>query len=372
MHHIIRRSQGGTDDPWNLITLCEAHHLNILHNLMTFAIKGKAPHDLIFIFGATSDSNPFLVYQKGFKATVMRGASLQPFPAGDEAVYARDAANKDSVAILGRTGKYLVAMHAYDPKNTMGKHFSALIAKLSGAPPPGKYKELITVLKTYKPLLFKNIPDDIMIKALDEKRVSLVGPGPTVDLEQYMMKDILAFTGMLDTPLTGGKKSLVYDKTKTDDFKDELWDFVTRLKDFLPEAASRLIGVVDFFKQAHKHMVTVRDAFVIPKAGENVYIVYKSHRGPGTDQTPESVYDTWVTKAPGINLVRSSAEYKGMSGAEIDKAFREHMEARYQLERYEEIRKEMLQNREKIIEKIVSKYDDRINSIHKACKELMK
>ena len=25
-HHIVRRSQGGTDSPFNLVTLCRAHH----------------------------------------------------------------------------------------------------------------------------------------------------------------------------------------------------------------------------------------------------------------------------------------------------------------------------------------------------------
>lgn len=26
VHHIKRRSQGGTDDPWNLVALCPVHH----------------------------------------------------------------------------------------------------------------------------------------------------------------------------------------------------------------------------------------------------------------------------------------------------------------------------------------------------------
>ncbi|MDQ7825219.1 MAG: HNH endonuclease signature motif containing protein [Candidatus Eremiobacteraeota bacterium] len=67
VHHIIRRSQGGTDDPWNLITLCEAHHLHILHNLGTLTIKGRAPRPLTFTFGAPSDGEPFMVYEKGLK-----------------------------------------------------------------------------------------------------------------------------------------------------------------------------------------------------------------------------------------------------------------------------------------------------------------
>ncbi|MDQ7821756.1 MAG: HNH endonuclease signature motif containing protein [Candidatus Eremiobacteraeota bacterium] len=68
VHHIIRRSQGGTDDPWNLIVVCEAHHLHILHNLMTLTIKGEAPHNLTFTFGAYSEGTPFLIYEKGVKS----------------------------------------------------------------------------------------------------------------------------------------------------------------------------------------------------------------------------------------------------------------------------------------------------------------
>ncbi|MDQ7827189.1 MAG: HNH endonuclease signature motif containing protein [Candidatus Eremiobacteraeota bacterium] len=68
VHHIIRRSQGGTDDPWNLITLCEACHLHLLHGLGTLTVKGKAHRDLTFIFGSLSEGGPFLVYEKGVKS----------------------------------------------------------------------------------------------------------------------------------------------------------------------------------------------------------------------------------------------------------------------------------------------------------------
>ncbi|MDQ7826152.1 MAG: HNH endonuclease signature motif containing protein [Candidatus Eremiobacteraeota bacterium] len=67
VHHIIRRSQGGTDNPWNLITLCEACHLHLLHGLGTLSVRGKAPLGLTFIFGSLSDGEPFLVYEKGVK-----------------------------------------------------------------------------------------------------------------------------------------------------------------------------------------------------------------------------------------------------------------------------------------------------------------
>ncbi|MDQ7826911.1 MAG: HNH endonuclease signature motif containing protein [Candidatus Eremiobacteraeota bacterium] len=70
VHHIIRRSQGGTDDPWNLIVLCEACHLHLLHGLRTLTVRGRAPFDLTFTFGSLSEGKPFLVYEKGM---VMHG-----------------------------------------------------------------------------------------------------------------------------------------------------------------------------------------------------------------------------------------------------------------------------------------------------------
>ncbi|MDQ7826644.1 MAG: HNH endonuclease signature motif containing protein, partial [Candidatus Eremiobacteraeota bacterium] len=62
-----RRSQGGTDDEWNLIVLCEACHLHLLHDLRTLTIRGRAPHGLTVIFGSLSEPEPFLVYEKGVK-----------------------------------------------------------------------------------------------------------------------------------------------------------------------------------------------------------------------------------------------------------------------------------------------------------------
>lgn len=120
-------------------------------------------------------------------------------------------------------------------------------------------------------------------------------------------------------------------------------------------------------------MVTVHDAYVIPTVAENLYSTYKIHRGTGSDETPGMVYDTWVAKAgSGLSLVRSSGAYKNMTDDEFNKVFMQHLEARYQLEVYEAARKEMIQNKKKIIEQIVRKYDDKINRVHDACEELMK
>ncbi|MHC9538754.1 MAG: HNH endonuclease [Vulcanimicrobiota bacterium] len=69
IHHIIWRSKGGTDDPANLLCLCEKHHLRLLHNLLTLKIEGTAPHNLTFTFGPRShgDERPFLKYVRGRK-----------------------------------------------------------------------------------------------------------------------------------------------------------------------------------------------------------------------------------------------------------------------------------------------------------------
>ncbi|MGV8120412.1 MAG: HNH endonuclease [Candidatus Xenobiia bacterium LiM19] len=77
IHHIIPRSQSGSDEPENKITLCEKHHLRLLHNLLTLKIEGTAPHNLTFIFGPPShrDGRPFLKYIRGRK--VLTGKTVK-------------------------------------------------------------------------------------------------------------------------------------------------------------------------------------------------------------------------------------------------------------------------------------------------------
>ena len=48
-HHIIPRSQGGTDDDWNLVSLCAAHHLNGIHG-GRIRVTGRAPDELVWEF----------------------------------------------------------------------------------------------------------------------------------------------------------------------------------------------------------------------------------------------------------------------------------------------------------------------------------
>lgn len=45
VHHIILRSQGGTDDEWNLISVCAVHHLRGIH-MGRLRVTGKAPDQL--------------------------------------------------------------------------------------------------------------------------------------------------------------------------------------------------------------------------------------------------------------------------------------------------------------------------------------
>jgi HNH endonuclease len=44
-HHIVPRSQGGTDDPWNLVALCGCHHLRGIHGGW-MRVRGRAPDGL--------------------------------------------------------------------------------------------------------------------------------------------------------------------------------------------------------------------------------------------------------------------------------------------------------------------------------------
>jgi len=70
IHHIIPRSHGGSDDPENLIVLCEKCHLRLLHDLHTLKIEGTAPFNLTFTFGGISlhrDGKHFLKYVRGRK-----------------------------------------------------------------------------------------------------------------------------------------------------------------------------------------------------------------------------------------------------------------------------------------------------------------
>ena len=48
-HHIVAKSQGGTDDEWNLVSLCAAHHLHGIHG-GRIRLTGRAPEALVWEF----------------------------------------------------------------------------------------------------------------------------------------------------------------------------------------------------------------------------------------------------------------------------------------------------------------------------------
>jgi hypothetical protein len=45
IHHIIPRALGGTNDPWNLLLVCNAHHDAVHEGRLV--IRGRAPHELV-------------------------------------------------------------------------------------------------------------------------------------------------------------------------------------------------------------------------------------------------------------------------------------------------------------------------------------
>jgi hypothetical protein len=49
-HHIHYRSRGGTDDPWNKVRLCVAHHLRGIHD-GHLTVEGRAGERLVWHFG---------------------------------------------------------------------------------------------------------------------------------------------------------------------------------------------------------------------------------------------------------------------------------------------------------------------------------
>jgi hypothetical protein len=56
-HHIILRSQGGTDEEWNLISLCAVHHLRGIHGGY-IRVSGRAPDGLVWELNRAALSRP--------------------------------------------------------------------------------------------------------------------------------------------------------------------------------------------------------------------------------------------------------------------------------------------------------------------------
>jgi hypothetical protein len=63
-HHIAFRSAGGSDEPWNRITLCAFHHQRCLHGGL-LRVSGRAPDALVFELGVRRGAPPLARYRSG-------------------------------------------------------------------------------------------------------------------------------------------------------------------------------------------------------------------------------------------------------------------------------------------------------------------
>ncbi|HZY02288.1 MAG TPA: hypothetical protein VFF02_02225, partial [Anaeromyxobacteraceae bacterium] len=53
---VIPVSQGGTDDPWNIVGVCVAHHLHCIHRGWV-RLSGRAPDQLVWELGVEPEPN---------------------------------------------------------------------------------------------------------------------------------------------------------------------------------------------------------------------------------------------------------------------------------------------------------------------------
>ena len=61
VHHLRRRSAGGSDEEWNLVALCTAHHLHGVH-AGYIRVTGRAPDGLVWELGRGRDGAPLEVF----------------------------------------------------------------------------------------------------------------------------------------------------------------------------------------------------------------------------------------------------------------------------------------------------------------------
>jgi hypothetical protein len=72
-HHIVHRSRGGGDEPWNLVSACVAHHLHGIHYGYV-RVTGRAPDALRWELGVRPGRRPLVVVEpdppKGFPRVI--------------------------------------------------------------------------------------------------------------------------------------------------------------------------------------------------------------------------------------------------------------------------------------------------------------
>ena len=78
-HHIVFRSHGGPDEPWNRTTLCAFHHLRGVH-ARTMGCMGRAPGLLRFELGLRAGGPPLLRCSSGDRIEAPSAEDLRPDP----------------------------------------------------------------------------------------------------------------------------------------------------------------------------------------------------------------------------------------------------------------------------------------------------
>ena len=73
-HHIVPRSQGGSDEEDNLTAVCEAHHLHAIH-LGWVTVSGQAPGRLVWRLGVR-DQEALAEYRSGPDGPVRVGVAF--------------------------------------------------------------------------------------------------------------------------------------------------------------------------------------------------------------------------------------------------------------------------------------------------------
>jgi hypothetical protein len=63
-HHLVFKSAGGPDEPWNRTTLCAFHHQRGIH-AHTIRCSGRAPEGLVFALGVRANGPPLLQARSG-------------------------------------------------------------------------------------------------------------------------------------------------------------------------------------------------------------------------------------------------------------------------------------------------------------------